>query len=223
MKKASRIISAILCFCIIACCFAGCEKRVSLEGTWKASYEEKAFANDFEEEYKDDEIVTEMLKNFENKIIIDMYYVVDEDNNCKITIDTEKFEKDLTAKSEEFLDLMEEAYYRGAEKEGLTRKQFDEYYKEVEKTTLRDALYEEMELDEFIKESVEDLKKENEKNEEKSFFDARGDKIYFDNEDEGKGYETFTLEGDTLTITGTYDMDGKLIDGENVVLVKQPE
>lgn len=72
MKKASKIISAILCFCIIACCFAGCEKRVSLEGTWKASYEEKAFANDFEEEYKDDEIVTEMLKNFENKIIIDM-------------------------------------------------------------------------------------------------------------------------------------------------------
>lgn len=221
--KAGETVSAILCFCIIACCFAGCEKRVSLEGTWKASYEEKAFANDFEEEYKDDEIVTEMLKNFENKIIIDMYYVVDEDNNCKITIDTEKFEKDLTAKSEEFLDLMEEAYYRGAEKEGLTRKQFDEYYKEVEKTTLRNALYEEMELDEFIKESVEDLKKENEKNEEKSFFDARGDKIYFDNEDEGKGYETFTLEGDTLTITGTYDMDGKLIDGENVVLVKQPE
>lgn len=80
-----------------------------------------------------------------------------------------------------------------------------------------------MELDKFIKESVEDLKKENEKNEEKSFFDARGDKIYFDNEEEGKGYETFTLEGDTLTITGTYDMDGKLIDGENVVLVKQPE
>ena len=76
-------------------------------------------------------------------------------------------------------------------------------------------------MEEFVKGSVEDFKKENEKIEEEFLFDARGDKIYFDNEEEGKGYETFTLEGDTLTITGTYDMDGKLIDGEDLVLVKQ--
>lgn len=223
MKKVNKIISVLLCLCIAVFCFAGCEKRVSLEGTWKASYEIEACANDFEEEYKDDEIVTEMLKKFENKITVDMYYEVDEDNNCKITVDMEKYEKDLRAKSEELLDLMEEAYYRGAEKEGLTRKQFDEYYKEVENTTLRDALYKEMEMEEFVKGSVEDFKKENEKIEEEFLFDARGDKIYFDNEEEGKGYETFTLEGDTLTITGTYDMNGKLIDGEDLVLVKQSQ
>lgn len=158
---------------------------------------------------------------FKEQISLDMIYTFDSDNAYVVSVDEEKFKTDFNAYMEKYIDYMVEGTYKYAEDQGMTREQFDELYKQQEGTTVREGMLKEVDADAMVKEIVSGFVT----NEKQPLLIEDGK--FYETDDQGnkKSYETFTLEGDTLTINGQFDLEDKPMEDEYgiypLVLTKQ--
>ena len=140
---------------------------------------------------------------FKESISLDMIYTFDSDNAYVVSVDEEKFKTDFNAYMEKYIDYMVEGTYKYAEDQGMNREQFDELYKQQEGTTVREGMLKEVDADAMVKEIVSGFVT----NEKQPLLIEDGK--FYETDDQGnkKSYETFTLEGDTLTINGQFDLE----------------
>lgn len=209
MKKLKSLSAVILCICLIASVFAGCSKKISLEGTWRATIDltntiskELTMANDDDGEYFGD---------FSEPISIDVIYTFDSENAYTVSVDEEKFKSDCDAYIQKYIDYFAEGTYKYAESQGMTREQFDENYKKENGKTLKESFAEEFKSDDIYTEIASGFSSD-----EKKYTQIEDDKFYITDENGNKtGYETFTLEDNTLTINGEFDMNDQPVEDED--------
>lgn len=218
MKKVKALSAVLVCICLIASMFAGCSK-ISFEGKWISTLDLSDSLNAELDMSKDTD--GKFFGEFKEKITIDMIYTFDSDNAYIVSVDEEKFKTDFNAYMEKYIDYMVEGTYKYAESEGMDRAQFDEMYKQQEGTTVREGMLKEIDADSMVTEIVSGFVT----NEKQPLLIEDGK--FYETDDQGnkKSYETFTLEGDTLTINGQFDLNDKAMEDEYgiypLVLTKQ--
>ncbi len=219
MKKIKSIAAVLACFCIVAAMFAGCS-RISLEGTWKATCDlTDAITSELNQ--ADDAEMGKYAGEFAEPISIDVIYTFDKNNAYTVSVDEEKFRADLEAYMEKYIDYILEATYKYAEEQGMSREDMDKYYEQEMGETVREAIAKELVADDMVTEVVNGFK--NEEPQQTLIKDGK----FYETDDSGnkKGYETYTLENDVLTINGQFDMNDQPIEDEDgiypIVLTKQ--
>ncbi len=218
MKKVKALGAVLVCICLIASMFAGCSK-ISFEGKWISTLDLSDTLNAELDMSKDTD--GKYFGEFKESISLDMIYTFDSDNAYVVSVDEEKFKTDFNAYMEKYIDYMVEGTYKYAEDQGMNREQFDELYKQQEGTTVREGMLKEVDADAMVKEIVSGFVT----NEKQPLLIEDGK--FYETDDQGnkKSYETFTLEGDTLTINGQFDLEDKPMEDEYgiypLVLTKQ--
>lgn len=218
MKKVKALSAVLVCICLIASMFAGCSK-ISFEGTWVSTLDLSDTLNAELDMAKDED--GEFFGEFKEQISIDMIYTFDSENSYIVSVDEEKFKTDFTAYMDKYIDYMVEGTYKYAESEGMSREQFDELYKEQTGSDVREGILKEVDADSMIKEIVSGFVMD--EKQPLLIEDGR----FYETDDQGnkKSYETFTLEGNTLTINGQFDLEDKPMEDEYniypLVLTKQ--
>lgn len=215
MKKLKVVSAVVVCICLIASMFAGCQK-ISFEGKWKATID---VGKEFSEgcDMTDDPDIGKYYEKFNTPLSIDIIYTFDSDNSYTCAVDEEKFKADFEAAFEKGVDYAIEGMYKYAEDQGLTRDEFDAFYKEQEGVSLRESMIEgaKEEVTPLYNDMIEECAET-----EPQHLMIRGDRFYNTDDNGVKlGYQTFTLEGDTLTITGEFDMEDKPVDEEEYPLL----
>lgn len=198
-----------------AAVFCACaQQSADISGKWKTSHNLSDSVNEVVNESK-------FAQGTENKFDAALYV----DRICTIkkqsgsdyyTIsaapDMEKFEKDYKAYIDRYTAWMVEQFYQKSG-QNKTRQEFAEQFEAgVGKTPQRafeESFYATFDAD--VQESVKSLYSD-----EYSLF-VRDGRLYRNAMTQGgtNGYETFTLDGDMLTITGNFDMDGNAIPPED--------
>lgn len=219
MKKIKSIAAVLACFCIIAAMFAGCSK-ISLEGTWKATCDlTDAITSELNQ--ADDAEMGKYAGEFAEPISIDVIYTFDKNNAYTVSVDEEKFRADLEAYMEKYIDYILEATYKYAEEQGMSREDMDKYYEQEMGETVREGIAKELTSDDMVTEVINGFK--NDEPQQTLIKDGK----FYETDDNGnkKGYETYTLENDVLTINGQFDMNDQPIEDEDgiypIVLTKQ--
>lgn len=222
MKKLKSLGIIALCLCLIGSVFAGCTKKVSLEGTWKTTINLDVLVQELD--LSEDEDAGQYYEKFDGTLSADLIYVFDSDNAYTISVDEEKFKTDFDALCEKYYDYVMEGTYKMGEDNGMTREEMDKYYESEYGKSMRDSLIADLKMEDLYNEFVENCNTP-----EKQPTLIEGDKAYITDDQGNKtGYETFTLEGDTYTITGKFDMEDKPVkDDENftypMVFTKQAD
>lgn len=225
MKKIKVLTSIVLSIVLIASVFAGCTKQISLEGVWITKSPDMGKQILEESKDEEDKLLTEAFADFNVPLEATIVYTFDENNAYTVEIDENQFRTDADKFMEEFINRFVDYTYALAEADGLSKEDLDKYYEESENTTVRDALVKNLTPDKMIKEMLDELKSGFAQLEKQNTI-IKDDRFYITDESGNKtGYETFTLEGDTLTITGSYDMNDVPLEDEDglypLVLVKQ--
>lgn len=202
------------------CFFSGCQ-RISLEGTWKATINLTDLLKPVYD-LSDDEDGA-FYGEFNEPISIDLIYTFDKLNNCMMSVDEEKFRTDYYAYIEKNTDYMVEGEYKYAESKNITREQVDAFYQEKYGKSLRQWTAERLDAETECDKLLNDLS-----DEKKQFTVIDDNKFYVVNSNgERTSYESFTLDGDTLTIHGRFNMDGEPVkDDKNIypiVLIRQTD
>ncbi len=221
MKKLKAISAVVVCICLIASIFAGCSK-VSFEGKWKSTID---LSDDFSEggDMSGDAEMGQYYDKLNIPLSVDVIYTFDSDNSYTCVPDEEKFKADFDEAVEKMLDYMIEGMYKYAEAEGMSKNEFDAFYKETNGASLRDDIRSETkaDIDSIYKELIDEITES-----EPQKLGIKDDRFYHTDDNGNKlGYQTFTFEGDTLTITGEYDMQDKPVDEDEypIVLTKMAE
>lgn len=221
MKKVKAIGALVVCLCLVASIFAGCS-RISFEGKWVSTL-------DLTEAFNEGGDMTgdpEMGQYYDKPNIplsIDVIYTFDSDNSYTCAADEEKFRADYDAAVEKMIDYMVEGMYKFAEANGMSREEFDTLYEQDNAASIREEIRieTEAELGSLCDEMIEEVAET-----EPQLLKIREDRFYHtDDEGNDLGYQTFTFENDTLTITGEYDMQDQPVDEEEypIVLTKMAE
>lgn len=221
MKKVKAVSAVVICLCLIVSIFAGCSK-VSFEGKWKSTIdltEEFCEAADM----SGDAEMGQYYDKLNIPLSVDVIYTFYSDNSYTCVADEEKFKADFDAVAEKYINYMIEGMYKYAEAHGMSRDEFDEYYEEENGVSVLEDITAEFEAEvpsayyEMLDELTETVPQH---------LRIKDDRFYHtDDSGNDLGYQTFTLEGDTLTITGEYDMQDKPVDEEEypIVLTRMAE
>lgn len=215
MKKIKSLSAVVICLCLIAGVFAGCSK-ISLEGQWKTSYDLSEELNKYCDMTSDPDY-GEFYDVFNEQLTVDVIYTFDSDNRYTVTVDEDKLKSDLDSFTDKFINYLIEGMYKYGESEGIDRSEFDELYKEANGVSMFDDARSDSDADlaELYNEII-DIYTENETKNTV----VEKDRFYVTDADGNKTkYETFTLEGDVLTISGAYDMNDNPIGDERYPLV----
>ena len=121
------------------------------------------------------------------------------------------------------INYMIEGMYKYAEAQGMSRDEFDEYYEEENGVSVLEDITAEFEAEvpSAYYEMIDELTET-----EPQHLGIKDDRFYHTDDNGNElGYQTFTFEGDTLTITGEYDMQDNPVDEEEypIVLTKMAE
>lgn len=221
MKKLKAISAVVVCICLIASIFAGCSK-ISLEGKWVSTID---LTDDFSEggDMSGDAELGQYYDKLNVPLSVDVIYTFDSANSYTCVVDEEKFKADYAEAVDKFIDYMVEGMYKYAEAEGMSRDEFDAYYKETNGVSVREDIKAETDAD--ISSIYDEMLAELAQTEPQKL-GIKDDRFYHTDDNGNKlGYQTFTLEGDTLTITGEYDMQDKPVDEDEypIVLTKMAE
>lgn len=207
--------TAVVFVLLSAAIFCGCtQQKADISGKWKASYNLSDAVN---EVVNDSKFAQGTEDKFDATLHVDQIFTIDKQSGSDYyTVssvpDIQKFEKDYKIYIEQYTNwLIEQFYQKNAQNE--TREEFAERFEAGNGKTPQDA-FEDLfytTFDDYVQKSVKSLY-----NEEYSLF-VRDGRLYRNamTQDGTNGYETFTLDGDTLTITGNYDMEGNAILPEN--------
>lgn len=215
MKKFKSVSAVVICLCLIASIFAGCSK-ISLEGQWKSTFD---LSDSVTESWDmtDDAEVGQYYDKFSETLFVDVIYTFDKDNNYTCAVDEEKLRADLDALADKVTNYVAEGMYKYVEDNGESRADLDAYYEEDMGITLYDDLYvsAKEDCDQMFSDIVEEFTES-----EPQLMGFKGDRIYQTDEKGNElGYQTYTLEGDTLTITGEYDMQDNPVDEESYPII----
>lgn len=215
MRKVKAISAVVICICLIASVFAGCSK-ISLEGKWKSTID---LTEDFSEggDMTDDPELGQYYDKLNIPLSIDVIYTFDSNNSYTCAVDEEKFKADFDEAVEKMIDYMVEGMYKYAEAQGMSRDEFDAFYEEDNGSSVREDIRAESEADiaSIYDEMIEELTET-----QLQHLGIKDDRFYHTDDNGNElGYQTFTLEGDTLTITGEYDMQDKPVDEEDYPIV----
>lgn len=221
MKKVKAIGAVVVCLCLIAGIFAGCSK-ISLEGKWISTID---LTEDFSEggDMSGDAEMGQYYDKLNIPLSVDVIYTFYSDNSYTCAADEEKFKSDFDAAVEKMLDYMIEGMYKYAEAEGMSKEEFDAFYLETNGASIRDDIRSgtKADIDSIYKEMIDELTET-----VPQHLGIKDDRFYHTDDNGNElGYQTFTLEGDTLTITGEYDMQDNPVDEEEypIVLTKMAE
>lgn len=215
MKKIKILTAVVVCICFIASVFAGCSK-ISMEGKWVSTID---LSNYIAESWDmtDDPEIGQYYDKFDAKLTVDVIYTFDKKNNYTCAVDEEKLRADLDALAEKVADYTSEGMYKYVEDNGESREEFKAYYEEENGINLYDDLYASAkeDCDTIFSDVVKDFTET-----EMQLMGFEGDRIY-QTDDNGNetGYQTYILDGDTLTITGEYDMQDNPVNEENYPIV----
>ena len=215
MKKVKVVSAVVVCICLIASIFAGCSK-ISLEGKWKATID---FTEKFSEgcDMSENAEMGKYYEKFSTPMFIDLIYTFDSDNSYTVAVDEEKLRADFDTAIEIVVDYMLEGMYKYAEDNGMTREELDSNFKADKGVSAREDLSAEVEKD--VSTIYDDLIKELTVTETQHLY-IKNDRFYNTDENGNElGYEPFTLEGDTLTIEGRFDMEDKPVEEEGYPIV----
>jgi hypothetical protein len=219
MKNVKSLLSIVLCICLIATAFVGCSKKSSLEGTWVTTIDLTQEINDAMYSNLDDDTLS-YLGDLSDPLSVDLLYTFDEDNNYTITVDEDKLLTDLSAYMGKMIDSVAEATYKIAESQGMSRDELDDFYMSEYGITLKGDLADKIDINDTVNDIVDSLVQIHSQS-----AIIEGDRIYEVDEYGNKtGYETFTLDGDVLTITGEYNIDDTQTDDNDmypITLTKQ--
>lgn len=215
MKKLKAISAVVVCICLIAGVFAGCSK-ISLEGKWKSTID---LTEDFSKQCDmtgDDEI-GKYYEKFNAPLSVDIIYTFDKDNSYTCVVDEEKFKADCDVAFEKYIDYMIEGMYKYAEAEGLSREEFDAWNVKENGVSVSEEVR--AQADKEVASMYDELID--------SFTDTEPQRLgikddrFYHTDDKGNqlGYQTFTLEGDTLTIIGEFDMQDKPVNESDYPIV----
>lgn len=215
MKKLKAISAVVVCICLIASVFAGCSK-ISFEGKWKSTID---LTEEFSKncDMSEDAEIGEFYEKFNVPLSVDIIYTFDKDNSYTCVVDEKKFKADCDVAFEKYIDYMIEGMYKYAEAEGLSREEFDAWNVKENGVSVSEEVRAQAEkevasmYDELI-DSFTDT--------EPQRLGIKDDRFYH-TDDKGNqlGYQTFTLEGDTLTITGEFDMQDKPVNESDYLIV----
>ena len=138
MKKLKAISAVVVCICLIASIFAGCSK-ISLEGKWVSTID---LTEEFSEggDMSGDAEMGQYYDKLNIPLSVDVIYTFDSDNSYTCVPDEEKFKADFDEAVEKMLDYMIEGMYKYAEAEGMSKNEFDAFYKETNGASLRDDI-----------------------------------------------------------------------------------
>lgn len=213
MKKIKSLSAVLLCIALIAAVFAGCSPKVSLEGKWETTIDLTKDANEGLDMSQEED--GEYFGEFNEPLTVNIFYTFDSDNNYTVSVNEEQFKPAFDAFMEKYINYCVEGTYKAGEAEGISREDFDEFYMETYGQTLRDAFIEELKLDNMYASLIKDY---NESTTQQTIVDK--DKFYITDDNGNKiNYESFTLEGDKLTINGLYDMNDNPVEDEAYPLV----
>lgn len=125
--------------------------------------------------------------------------------------------------AEEYISFVREAMYKYAKSKGLTRMQTDEAITIDSTMSLKEKVTKDMAMDEYYEELITGFT-----HSQPQRAIIKGDKFFFtDKNGNPTEYETFTINKDTLTFTGKYDINDRLLEDDiNIypkIFVKQPE
>ncbi|MDE5984379.1 MAG: hypothetical protein K2H13_03905 [Eubacterium sp.] len=208
MKTIKSLSAVLICVCLIAAMFVGCSPKVSLEGKWETTIDLSKEANEGLDMSQDED--GEYFGVFNESLTVNVYYTFDSDNNYTVSVNEEQFRPAFDAYMEKYVDYVLEGTYKTGEAEGLSREDFDDFYMESEGKTLREALVDELKLDNLYASLIKDY---NENTTQQTIVDK--DRFYItDNQGNKINYESFTLEGDKLTINGLFDMNDNPVEDE---------
>lgn len=221
MKKVKAIGAVVVCLCLIAGIFAGCSK-ISFEGKWKSTID---LTEEFCEtaDMSGDAEMGQYYDKLNIPLSVDVIYTFYSDNSYTCAADEEKFKADFDVVAEKYINYMIEGMYKYAEAQGMSRDEFDEYYEEENGVSVLEDITAEFEAEvpsayyEMLDELTETVPQH---------LGIKDDRFYHTDDNGNElGYQTFTLEGDTLTITGEYDMQDNPVDEEEypIVLTKMAE
>ena len=221
MKKVKAISAVVVCLCLIASIFAGCSK-ISFEGKWKSTID---LTDEFSAggDMSGDAEMGQYYDKLNIPLSVDVIYTFDSDNSYTCVADEEKFKADFDAAVEQMIDYMIEGMYKYAEAEGMSRDEFDALYMEENGASVHDDIRSETEadLDSIYNELIGGIAET-----EPQKLGIKDDRFYHTDDNGNElGYQTFTLDGDTLTITGEYDMQDNPVDDDEypIVLTKMAE
>lgn len=201
MKKIKALSAVLICVCLMAAVFAGCSPKVSLEGKWETTIDLSKEANESLDLSQEED--GEYYGVFSEPLSVNIFYTFDSDNNYTISVNEEQFRPAFDAYMESYINYALEGTYKAAEAEGVTREELDDYYMESEGISMRDDLINELKLDNMYASLIKDY---NENEAQLTIIEK--DRFYITDDNGNKiNYESFTLEGDTLTINGLYDMN----------------
>ncbi len=219
MKKIKSLFAALFCICIIVSGFSGCSP-ISLEGKWRATVSLTQMINS-QLNSSDNEDVGEYAGEFSQELTIDLIYSFDENNSYTISVDEEKFKSDCDVYIESYIDYLVEVIYKYSQASDISKDNLDKYYQDEIGASLKESLKDELALDKLCDEIAADFTRDT-----RQPASVRSGKLYItDDNGDRQSYEAFTADGDTITITGHYDMlDNELEDEDNIypiVLTKE--
>lgn len=210
MKKLKSLCVLLLCICLAAAMLSGCSK-ISLEGKYSVTIDLSSYISSLDMSADSD--MGEYYDKFDAELSLDLIYTFDDQNAFTTSVDEEKFKKDFDILEEKYMDYVIEGMYNFAESNGMTKADFDKFFQQENKKTIRESYSEEVAFDEDYNTIIASFT-----NSAKQNLIISGDKFYITDEKGNKtGYETFDFENDTLTIYGQFDMDGNAVQDENMI------
>ncbi len=189
MKRIITVLSALV---MMLACLASCGGR-EIVGRWEAKVSYKALALGAIDE--DDEGASDVLAMFDG-LELEYYIEFKPDGNFSAGMEEDSFKDCMKALSERINGYLEQA----AQSLNMTLEEFEVQYEKINGEKPQDALDElfVIDEDELITTGP---------------YSVKEDRLYIFFDDEGKinrdAYDTFVIEGDTLTLTERYDFRDK--------------
>lgn len=174
---------------------AGLPSDGALAGTWRLDYDiSQAVISELGEEFED----------FQTPLVIPLMFELGEDGSFNIYI-SEEFPENYDAWEEDFLTYSIDLIYDTLEDMGISKEQAQEMIKEEYGYSLEDYFRKsiEEEIDDSMLEELMSLK-------ETGRYEVQGDRLYITDESgemDYDAYETFIVEGDTLTFLKPEGLD----------------
>ena len=174
---------------------AGLPSDGTLAGTWRLDYNiSQAVISELGEEFED----------FQTPLVIPLMFELGEDGSFNIYV-SEEFPENYDAWEEDFLTYSIDLIYDTLEDMGISKEQAQEMIKEEYGYSLEDYFRKsiEEEIDDSMLEELMSLK-------ETGRYEVQGDRLYITDESgemDYDAYETFIVEGDTLTFLKPEGLD----------------